>query len=130
MDSSNKEPKKLSLLVVDDEPELLELLVENLRLHFTDVISFPSIQPVLDHLTSNKADLILSDIRMPGGSGFDLIRKLKESGQTELPVILVTGFLDTSNDDAIQAGASAVLHKPYKMKDVLATIETVLASPK
>lgn len=126
MDSASNQPRKLSLLVVEDEPDLLDLFAESLRNYYTEVIPFRSIQPALDYLAGHQVDLILSDIRMPGGSGFDLIQKLKTMGRASVPVVLITGFLDTSQDEAIQSGASAVVHKPYRMKDVLSTIESVL----
>ncbi len=118
---------KISLLVVEDDLFLREVLVElfetkNCKLHVAE-----NGQQALDIVSKNKIHVVVSDVRMPVMDGVQLLKKIREL-DPEIPVVfLATGFSDISDDHAIQLGASAVFHKPFDIVSFLDQIETMLA---
>ena len=77
---------------------------------------------------------VIADIRMPDMSGYDFLLKLQEAMDVEpLPLILMTGFgYDPGHSivKARQAGVTDVLYKPFRLDQLLATVEKVVAAPK
>ena len=85
-------PKSSSsrILVVDDEPELLDYLAETLRREGYAVETAPDGRSATDALANGTFDLVLSDIVMPGMNGLQLLRRAREH-DLDLPVLLMTG---------------------------------------
>ncbi len=63
-------------------------------------------------------DLVISDIRMPGETGIDLLSYIKSKSNDGPPVILITGFADITNQSAMEKGAAALLSKPFLLEDL------------
>lgn len=117
------------LLIVDDEPNLLRALEAYLTAEGFEVTTARSAAEALVKIAQSVPDLIISDIRMPGMSGYELARHLRESGRTALvPVILLTAKGGT--DDRIEgfrAGVDAYVTKPFVPDELLAMIKNILS---
>ena len=113
---------KVSILVVDDESSILELLREYLRARGHAVETAANGERALELIEDQAFDVVLTDMKMPGIGGLDLLAKLREH---PLPVatILMTGY--GTIDSAIRAmkdGAHDYLLKPFKLREVHAAI--------
>ncbi|MBP2674235.1 MAG: sigma-54-dependent transcriptional response regulator [Deltaproteobacteria bacterium] len=107
------------ILVVDDEPSILGLLVTVLGENGWDVTGAGSGSEGIEKLERGQFDVILTDLMMPGDTGIDLLRASKEF-RPDVEVILMTGF--ATADTAIEAmrnGAFHYLVKPLKLEEVL-----------
>lgn len=114
------------ILVVDDEPRALELLVRSLR-RVGDVVTAGSADEALPLTAAQSFDLVISDQRMPGASGVELLSRVAERDEN-VGRILLTGYTDLETSvDAINRGrVHAYLHKPCSPPDLMATVTAVL----
>ncbi len=110
--------KGKTLLVVDDEADLRDILASELEFMGARVLQAENVTAAKLLLGQHQVDLIVSDIRMPGGSGIDLLEFVK-SRNVNSPLILITGFADITTEDAFNKGAEALLHKPFKLEDLI-----------
>jgi CheY-like chemotaxis protein len=108
-----------TLLVVDDETDLRDIVASELEYMGAKVFQAENITIAQKILSENKIDLIISDIRMPGGTGIDLLDVVKSRHTDIPPVILITGFADITTEDAFNKGAEALLNKPFKLDDLI-----------
>ncbi len=116
----------LFILLVDDEQTLREVLCSTLRAHGAKVIDAPNGVVAMQLIQSNRLDLVISDIRMPGGDGIGLLTQIKELKGHQPKVILITGHADIGADDALRKGAVALLPKPFGGEKLVTTIlETI-----
>ena len=114
-----------SVLVVDDDPLIRNYLGKLLRKEGYQCRCFAESLAVLSYLAADEhpADLLLADISMPGMSGIDLLRSVKDT-YPDLPVILISGLYDLALAlDALEAGADDYLKKPATSGDVLELVE-------
>ena len=112
-----------SVLVVDDAPAMREMLVSLLDESGIRARTAASADEALACARNGEFDAVLSDIRMPGKSGLELLAELRET-RPETPVLLMTGF--GSIDSAVEAmrlGAFDYVTKPFKREAVLASLE-------
>ena len=120
--------KKPTLLIADDEPSILLVLEDLLEGHY-DVRAFDDGKPLLDYLLQGgKADLVLTDVMMPGIDGFEVCRQVKSSPATrDVPLLFLTG-LDSDTDEAyaLSLGAEDFIHKPVSPPVVLSRIRNHL----
>ncbi len=107
------------LLVVDDEPELLAEIVSYLRRRGETVSQAASFSDARDVLQSEWVDIVITDARMPDGSGVDLIRELMSECEPYTPCILMTGHVDPTEglQELNQAGIR-ILYKPFALSDL------------
>lgn len=120
----------LSVLVVDDEADLLSEIVRHLRRHGYRVTAAASFVEGRDRICEAvKLDVLVTDLRMPDGDGLDLVQLARRRHGT-CRIIVNTGHLD--GDQAIaaeHAGADAVLFKPFGCRDLLALIRAAEPAP-
>ena len=116
------------ILAVDDEMPILELLRYNLEKDGYRVSTAPSGEEALRLVKAEQIDLILLDLMLPGISGLDVCRKLKESKATEkIPVIMITAKTeDTDVVLGLELGADDYITKPFSPKVLMARVRTVL----
>lgn len=107
------------LLVVDDEVDLRDIVASELEFMGAQVFQAENIATAQKLLSQHKIDLIVSDIRMPGGTGIDLLVSVKARDVVTPPVILITGFADITVEDAFNKGAEALVNKPFKLDDLI-----------
>jgi putative two-component system response regulator len=120
--------KHPSILVVDDNDLNLALMRDLLASRGYHVVTALSADDAWQAIRSEHPDLVLLDVIMPGRSGYDLCRQLKETPATRLiPVVMVTGLTD--RDDRIrgkEAGADEFLTKPFFPEELFARVKSLL----
>lgn len=113
---------KQNIVVVDDDPEMNQAIRRLLSAAGFCAVAFDSAEALLEASPVPAAACLVLDIHLPGFSGFELHRKLRQSG-SETPVIFITAYDDTeSRAQARDAGAIAYLTKPFPGKNLLAAI--------
>ena len=119
-----------SVLIVDDEADIRELLVLTLSRMGVDADSASTIKEAKAALEERPYDLCLTDMRLPDGDGLDLLRHIAEHhGNT--PVAVITAFGSTENAvAALKAGAFDYLAKPIKLEQLRPLVMAALKLPK
>jgi DNA-binding NtrC family response regulator len=103
---------KKTILIIDDEPEIVELLTEFVKQLGHSALSAGNGLQGLEIATSQNPDLIISDINMPKMNGLEMLEKIKSTG-SNIPVILFTAFSDTQKiKTAWKLGAFDFVEKP------------------
>jgi DNA-binding response OmpR family regulator len=113
------------ILIVDDDETLSDITKEMLESYEYDVDQAFSVEDAYDKLTDGKYDLILLDINLPDGEGFDVCQELRRV--SNVPVIFASAR--TSVDDRIsgfEKGGDDYLMKPYSMKELLVRINALI----
>jgi len=114
------------LLVVDDEPNIRELLSASLRFAGFEVATAPDGQQALVVAEQFRPDLLVLDVMMPGLDGFGVVRRLRQNG-THTPVLFLTAR-DAAEDkvNGLTLGGDDYVTKPFSLDEVLARIRAVL----
>jgi DNA-binding response OmpR family regulator len=117
------------ILVVDDNPEIVQILEINLIHANFDVISARSGTEALAIAYKERPDLILLDITLPDLDGLDVCRKLKESPQTShIPMIAISAMTESEDRIAsIVAGVEHYITKPFAPADVVSLAQACLS---
>ncbi len=116
------------ILLVDDNPINLQVLMETLRVRKSKLFVAKDGQAALDTARKTKLDLILLDIMMPGMDGFEVCRRLKDSPATSgIPIIFLSA-MDRTEDkvNGLSLGAVDYITKPFQPEEVLVRVETHL----
>jgi len=116
---------RLSVLVVDDEAPVVELIQEYLEGEGIDVVGASSAQEALDRLDEQAFSALVVDVVMPEVSGYDLVRQLREK-RIHTPVLMLTG--QGRVEDVVQGlevGADDYLTKPFHMAELEARIRAL-----
>jgi len=118
------------ILIVEDDRLSMTLLSDFLSAHGYSVLKTSEGLEAIDLAREEQPDLILMDIRLPGISGFDVTRLLKQDNQTKvIPIIAVTAFATPGDETtALESGCAAYITKPVKVDELLRTIELFLPS--
>ena len=116
------------ILVIDDNPDIMLLMQELLATRGYDAVAIPDAVHAEIEVRRQPPDLILSDVIMPGKSGYELCRELKDDPVTRLiPFVLITGLTD--RDDrlkGIECGADDFLNKPIYAEELFARVKSLL----
>ncbi len=118
--------KQKRILVVDDEQDLCDILLFNLKVSGYDAKAAYSAEEALKHLAW--ADLLLLDVMMPGISGFEMAEQMKVDPKTaRIPIIFLTAK-DTEHDtlQGFGLGADDYITKPFSIREVMARVKAVL----
>lgn len=115
--------KDISILVADDEPELRELLTEELIYRGAKVQCVENGKQAFTELSQNKYDVILSDVKMSGGDGIELAKRISEDSTLQKPLFfLCTGCAEFKIDDLQKYGIIGILSKPFDIEYVTQVI--------
>jgi two-component system response regulator PilR (NtrC family) len=107
-----------AVLLVDDEPDIIEILEMVLREEDMDVYTSRSAREALDVLRDRTVDVVVSDIRMPDLTGVELLRQAKQLSP-ETVFVMMTAFASTETAiEALQHGAFDYLTKPFRMEEL------------
>lgn len=114
------------ILVIDDEEEVRNLLVDLLAGQGHAVVPCPDGQSGLARFREGRFDLVITDLGMPGMSGWEVARAIKH-GRRETPVALITGWSEQIDpEDAKEKGADFLVAKPFKVREVSAVVAQAL----
>ncbi|HEY9377154.1 MAG TPA: response regulator transcription factor [Jiangellaceae bacterium] len=114
------------LLVVDDEPNIVELLSASLRYAGFEVSSASSGREAVDMIRETRPDLVVLDVMMPGVDGFSVLRQLRGNA-VDTPVLFLTAK-DAGEDRVagLTLGADDYVTKPFSLAEVIARIHAIL----
>jgi len=118
-----------TILVADDDQTISHLVASTLRRHgHTVVQAFDAMQTVMYALRAPHPDAIVLDIRMPGGTGLNALRKIRASARTAaVPVVVLSGSTSEDERAAVEAlGVTASLRKPVDPEELLRAIDAAL----
>lgn len=115
----------MRVLIVEDDRELAGLLRDGLREHRIDPTLATSFAQGAEQATAGDYDVLVLDVRLPGGTGFDLCRELRGAGVTT-PVLMLTA-LDAVDDRVrgLQVGADDYLTKPFAFQELVARLKAL-----
>jgi len=117
------------ILVVDDEPQMVRGLVDNLRFEGYQTLAAASGREALAVADAEAPDVILLDVMMPGMSGWDVCRELRARG-VAVPIIMLTARgEETDRVKGLELGADDYVTKPFGLRELLARIRAVLRRP-
>ncbi len=122
--------KRAKILVIDDDPEITDIIQEFLNAHGYEVRLENSSVAGLEWAMSHRPDLILLDIMMPVMDGYEVCDALKKNKNTkDIPIIFLTGKdVKEDNHKSFQVGGDMFIKKPFSMESLLEIIKIVLSS--
>lgn len=119
------DPQRFAILIVDDEQDLCESLSYVLEdLGFITSTANTTAQ-AYHQIMNGRIDIVLTDVRMPGENGVEMIRRVRKQKPHDPVFILMTGFTDISEKDALAAGAEVMLRKPVKLDQLQNLLERI-----
>src|SRR3954469_24489912 len=114
------------LLVVDDEPNILELLATSLRFAGFEVTTATNGREALAAARKMRPDLVVLDVMMPDMDGFAVVRRMRGEGGT-VPVLFLTARDATEDKVAgLTVGGDDYVTKPFSLEEIIARIRAVL----
>lgn len=121
----------MTVLIADDDRVHVQLVSSRLKkLGFDVAVAFDAMQAFTIAIRTGPAAVLL-DVNMPGGTGIEVLKRLKNSSKTnQIPVIVVSGSIDAKTAGAVKdLGAEAYLPKPVDFDQLLQTLYRVLGMP-
>lgn len=117
-----------TVMVVDDEPDIVEILSYNLAKEQYKVIKAYSGEECLAQIRLSRPDLIIMDIRMPGTSGIEACREIKQDPNLQdIPVLFLTADSDEyTTMNAADAGGEHYITKPIRPSFILSVVKEIL----
>jgi DNA-binding response OmpR family regulator len=126
------------VLLAEDDANMRRLIARTLRKEACEILEAADgaqlVRMLVTHVLDGAADhptvdLIISDVRMPGANGLDVLAALRRQ-DTTTPVILITAFGDPDTHlEAHRLGAVLVLNKPFEMDDLRVVVRSLVESP-
>ena len=116
----------MKILVIEDEPDMLENMVHSLRQEKYLVETAVTYQAALEKISLYNYDCILLDIMLPGGNGLDILNQLKKLNKTEGVIIVSAKNSLDDKVDGLELGADDYLPKPFHMAELHARVKSVL----
>ena len=126
-------PKKLRVIAVDDDIVILNLVQKQMEyagVH-CDICRNPS--EMVERLREGHYDLLLTDIKMPGMNGYELLELLRNSNvgnSKEIPVLVITAHVPRKKEELVEAGFDGCLYKPFAREELYATVNAALEKGK
>ena len=123
---------RLTVLVVDDDPVILELLRVNFEIEGFDVVCATDGEEGLRQARSERPDVVISDIMMPRRDGLQLLGDLKAHPETEhLPVILLSAKAQKAEvQQGLALGADDYITKPFDPLELIDRLTAVMTRPR
>ncbi len=114
--------------VIDDDPSIRWVLEKALTKAEMDVTVFDNADSIISKLETDQPDALITDIRMPGTSGLELLEQINQA-HPELPVIIITAHSDLDSAvSSYQGGAFEYLPKPFDIEDAISITQKACAS--
>jgi two-component system response regulator (stage 0 sporulation protein F) len=108
----------IKILVVDDDKLLRDTLCDILEFDGAETSQAGNGDIAFEMIKNNDYNIIISDVRMPGASGIDLLNNLKEYENKAPEIIMMSAYSDLTEEKAKQLGASALFLKPTKVDEI------------
>jgi DNA-binding NtrC family response regulator len=122
------QPLRQTLLIVDDEDRILSALRRCLRREGYEILTADTVDLALELVGGRQVDLVLSDHKMPGMSGVDLLQAVRRV-QPAAACLLITGWSQAiSQDDLAAAGVFAVIPKPWDDAELKQSLRAALVA--
>lgn len=118
--------KNASILLVDDEPDLLEIMAEWFHREGCTVLVAQDGAEALRLMQDNHLDVVVSDIHMPVMDGVAMLQKIKSTSAYMPSVIFITGFYEIGPREAYELGAEAIMSKPIERTDLVSAVARIL----
>ena len=116
--------------IADDDEAIRMVLEEGLKSANLEIVTFADAESLIDALNNDKPDLIISDIKMPGMHGYDLLKHIKNNYE-KLPVIIMTAFTDMQAAiDSYGGGAFEYIPKPFDLEEAIIIVKKALEESK
>ena len=120
-----------TIMLIDDEDLVVKSVEKLLRKEGYDVITYRNGKDAIENIDKHDVHLIICDIRMPGLSGVETIKRIREiqknDKEKQVPEILITGYADqNANAEAEELKVSNYLYKPFDLRVLLAAIKKSL----
>ncbi len=124
--TSGKRSNTKKILIIEDEPNIRELVLYNLKTGGYEGIAAEDGIAGITMVQREKPDLILLDIMLPGKTGYEICRELREEGN-ETPIIMLTAKTEESDKvTGLECGADDYISKPFGIRELMARIKAVL----
>lgn len=118
--------EKIKILLVDDNPNTLELIERNLSSEGYRVFTGQSVAAAIEILNTTTVDLVITDIKMPKVGGLDLVKHVRENHKNT-EVMVITGYATVAGAvEAVKTGAEEYLAKPFTDSELLEAVSRVL----
>ena len=119
-----------TILVVDDDPVILQLLQVNFEMEGFNVITAADGQQGVDRTRADRPDVVVSDVMMPKMSGIELVAQLKGDPDTsDIPILLLTAKAQQADIGAgMDAGADDYVTKPFEPLDLVDRVNRLLGA--
>lgn len=114
------------ILVVEDDPDLNEIICDFLTSADATVLSATNGQHALAILEAETINFILSDIQMPIMNGFEFLKNIQKSNSQKPPLVFVTGQSTVTELEAKNIGAFGLINKPFNKDVLLQTVAKIL----
>ncbi len=119
-------PEKIRLMFVDDDAVTCRIMKRNCDIQKYECKVYQDAQACLEEFKKSGADVVVSDLRMPGMSGFELLSELRNIDQ-DVPVLVMTGYSSVENAvEAMKRGANDFIKKPFDFSELKLLIDRVL----
>lgn len=118
---------KFTVLIVDDEPDILELMEEEFR--YCGYVTKTAIcgNDAIKILNSEHVDIVVSDYKMPNGNGMAVLSHVNRMNGKMPLFFFVSGQADVSSEDALKGGAKKFFSKPFDLDELIREIESDIA---
>ncbi len=120
----------LTILIAEYEVLLRGILKDEFQYFGASVLEAPNGRVAFELFKKSNVDVVISDVRMPGGDGLELIEKIRTAGK-KMPIFFFsTAFADISEESAAKMGAAGLFSKPYDLKTLIDAVKTAVDSVK
>lgn len=124
--TSRRRSDMKKILIIEDEPNIRELILYNLKTNGYDGIAAEDGIMGITMVQREKPDLILLDIMLPGKTGYEICKELREEGDNT-PIIMITAKTDELDKvTGLEYGADDYISKPFGIRELMARIKAVL----
>jgi DNA-binding NtrC family response regulator len=108
-----------TVLIVDDDAEIRELISRFLNRRQIQTMEAVNGIEAFKIVRSQKVDTVITDVRMPGGDGVTLLKKIMAEIETPPTVIVISGYSDLTEESAVKFGAKAYFNKPFDVQKLI-----------
>lgn len=115
----------MKILIVDDDAIVVHSCRRIFEAEGMDILSADTVEKGLSILAAEKVDVMLTDIKMPGQDGFEMIRRARKM-RPEMPILMMTGYLTADTIAAgRQAGADHCIAKPFTPEELIQAVQEI-----